>query len=101
VQRPAGGYGPLWGACAAWGSTRHSSARLLTHRMRPSCAGAAADYDGWGLDGWGSKDVLDWFIKAEDFPEGAWGAGWRFLWWSASVCLKMCACVVCVCVCWG
>lgn len=27
--------------------------------------GAAADYDAWGLPGWGSSDVLPWFRKAE------------------------------------
>jgi len=32
--------------------------------------GSAADYDSWGLEGWKSNDVLDWFVKAEDFPEG-------------------------------
>lgn len=27
--------------------------------------GAAADYDRWGVAGWGSADVLPWFLKAE------------------------------------
>lgn len=31
--------------------------------------GSAADYDGWGLDGWSSRDVLDWFVKAENNTE--------------------------------
>ena len=36
--------------------------------------GAAADYDAWGLPGWGADDVLQWFKKAEsnaDFGEQA------------------------------
>lgn len=41
--------------------------------------GAAADYEGWQLDGWGPDDVLPWFKQAEsnhDFPAGPYhGAG--------------------------
>lgn len=39
--------------------------------------GAAADYDGWGLEGWQSSDVLKWFMNAEDFQGGqcAWSKG--------------------------
>ena len=33
--------------------------------------GTAADYDAWGLPGWGSKEALDWFIRAEDNGRGA------------------------------
>ena len=32
--------------------------------------GTAADYDAWGLPGWGSKEALDWFIRAEDNGRG-------------------------------
>ncbi|PNW75136.1 hypothetical protein CHLRE_12g514200v5 [Chlamydomonas reinhardtii] len=32
--------------------------------------GSAADYDAWGLEGWSSKDVLDWFVKAECYADG-------------------------------
>lgn len=47
--------------------------------------GQAADYDGWrqmGLTGWGWDDVLPYFMKSEDYAEGAdemHGAGgeWR------------------------
>lgn len=47
--------------------------------------GQAADYDGWrqmGLPGWGWDDVLPYFLKSEDYVEGAsdmHGAGgeWR------------------------
>lgn len=34
--------------------------------------GAAADYDAWNVEGWGSSDVLSWFTQAEtnaDFGE--------------------------------
>jgi fatty acid photodecarboxylase len=27
--------------------------------------GAAGDYDGWGVDGWGSADVAPWFVASE------------------------------------
>lgn len=27
--------------------------------------GTAADYDGWGVTGWGAADVLPWFLKTE------------------------------------
>ena len=27
--------------------------------------GTAADYDGWGVAGWGAADVLPWFLKTE------------------------------------
>ncbi|KAK9805156.1 hypothetical protein WJX72_002610 [[Myrmecia] bisecta] len=33
--------------------------------------GAAADYDAWGIAGWSSKDVLDWFVRCEDNSRGA------------------------------
>ena len=36
--------------------------------------GQAADYDGWrqtGLTGWGWDDVLPYFLKSEDYVEGA------------------------------
>ena len=47
--------------------------------------GQAADYDGWrqmGLAGWGWDDVLPYFLKSEDYVDGAsdaHGAGgeWR------------------------
>jgi choline dehydrogenase-like flavoprotein len=47
--------------------------------------GQAADYDGWrqmGLTGWGWEDVLPYFLRSEDYVEGAsefHGAGgeWR------------------------
>jgi choline dehydrogenase-like flavoprotein len=32
--------------------------------------GSAADYDAWGLPGWGAKDVLPWFRAAEDNSDG-------------------------------
>ncbi|GLC45037.1 hypothetical protein PLESTB_001461800 [Pleodorina starrii] len=32
--------------------------------------GTPADYDSWGLEGWTSKDVLDWFVKAECYGDG-------------------------------
>ncbi|KAI7844723.1 hypothetical protein COHA_001810 [Chlorella ohadii] len=35
--------------------------------------GAAADYDSWGVPGWGAADLLPWFVKAEtnaDFEAG-------------------------------
>ena len=31
--------------------------------------GAAADYDAWGVPGWGAADVLPWFVKAETNAE--------------------------------
>lgn len=37
--------------------------------------GSAADYDGWNLEGWSSKDVLSWFVAAENFPAGERQAG--------------------------
>jgi len=47
--------------------------------------GQAADYDGWrqmGLPGWGWDDVLPYFLKSEDYAEGAsdvhaTGGEWR------------------------
>jgi choline dehydrogenase-like flavoprotein len=33
--------------------------------------GSPEDYDSWKLDGWSSKDVLPWFISAEDNASGA------------------------------
>jgi len=33
--------------------------------------GTAADYDNWGIPGWGSKDVLPWFVALEDNPSMA------------------------------
>lgn len=40
--------------------------------------GSASDYDAWGLDGWRSSDVLEWFMKAEDYKDGGWiqAAAW-------------------------
>lgn len=35
-----------------------------------ACTGNAADYDAWGLEGWKSKDLLDWFIAAENYSPG-------------------------------
>ncbi len=35
--------------------------------------GTPADYDAWGLEGWASKDVLDWFVKAENYVDGRCG----------------------------
>ncbi|PSC67760.1 glucose-methanol-choline oxidoreductase [Micractinium conductrix] len=35
--------------------------------------GAAADYDAWGVPGWGAADVLPWFVKAETNAEFAAG----------------------------
>lgn len=32
--------------------------------------GSAADYDSWGLEGWGSKEVLDAFISSENYGNG-------------------------------
>ena len=32
--------------------------------------GTAADYDAWGIPGWGSKDALRWFISAENNCRG-------------------------------
>ncbi len=34
--------------------------------------GTSVDYDSWGLEGWTSKDVLDWFVKAECYGDGEW-----------------------------
>ena len=34
--------------------------------------GSAEDYDSWGVDGWSSKDVLDWFMNAECYGNGAY-----------------------------
>ncbi|HEV7655674.1 MAG TPA: GMC family oxidoreductase N-terminal domain-containing protein [Mycobacteriales bacterium] len=33
--------------------------------------GAAADYDGWGVPGWGWRDLLPYFLRAEDNARGA------------------------------
>src|ERR671924_2038208 len=33
--------------------------------------GNRADYDGWGLDGWGFDDLLPYFKRAEDNERGA------------------------------
>lgn len=43
-----------------------SSATNATLYMR----GTAADYDGWGLDGWRAADVLPWFVAAESNSRG-------------------------------
>ena len=46
-----------------------SSATNATLYLR----GSAADYDGWGLDGWRAADVLPWFVCSENnatFPNG-------------------------------
>ncbi|GMH38701.1 hypothetical protein BSKO_06585 [Bryopsis sp. KO-2023] len=32
--------------------------------------GTAEDYDNWGVEGWGSKDVLEWFKKVEANSRG-------------------------------
>ena len=32
--------------------------------------GSAADYDAWGIPGWGSQEALKWFIRAEDNGRG-------------------------------
>jgi choline dehydrogenase-like flavoprotein len=32
--------------------------------------GSPADYDSWGLDGWRSKDLVDWFVSAENYADG-------------------------------
>lgn len=32
--------------------------------------GTAADYDAWGVPGWGSRDALKWFISAENNCRG-------------------------------
>ena len=37
---------------------------MLYHR------GSAADYDAWGVEGWGGADVLDYFKKSEHFEGG-------------------------------
>ena len=37
--------------------------------------GTAGDYDAWGLEGWGSADVLPWFVEAENNSRGAAGGG--------------------------
>ncbi|KAL6758730.1 GMC oxidoreductase-domain-containing protein [Haematococcus lacustris] len=29
--------------------------------------GSPADYDSWGLEGWKAKDLVDWFISAENY----------------------------------
>lgn len=43
--------------------------------------GTAADYDAWGVPGWGSADLLPWFKKAENNADfGGWsggGTGWE------------------------
>ena len=33
--------------------------------------GAAADYDGWGIPGWTYRDLLPYFLRAEDNARGA------------------------------
>ncbi len=33
--------------------------------------GSPADYDSWGLEGWNSKDLVDCFIAAENYNNGA------------------------------
>lgn len=33
--------------------------------------GSAADYDAWGLPGWSSAEVLEWFCRAETYEKGA------------------------------
>jgi choline dehydrogenase-like flavoprotein len=33
--------------------------------------GTGADYDAWGVPGWGAKEALQWFIQAEDNCRGA------------------------------
>ena len=33
--------------------------------------GNRADYDGWGIDGWGYDDLLPYFLRAEDNERGA------------------------------
>lgn len=32
--------------------------------------GTSADYDSWGFEGWSGQDVLDWFIRAENYTNG-------------------------------
>lgn len=43
-----------------------SSATNATLYLR----GSPADYDSWGLPGWGSKDVLPWFVASETNSKG-------------------------------
>ncbi|KAK9838967.1 hypothetical protein WJX74_006865 [Apatococcus lobatus] len=33
--------------------------------------GTAQDYDNWGIENWGARDVLDWFIRCENNDNGA------------------------------
>eukprot|EP00775_Hariotina_reticulata_P009838 gene9838-9997_t len=44
-----------------------SSATNATLYLR----GSPADYDSWGLPGWGSSDVLPWFVSSETNSSGA------------------------------
>ncbi|KAF8065553.1 alkJ [Scenedesmus sp. PABB004] len=44
-----------------------SSATNATLYLR----GSPTDYDAWGLPGWGSADVLPWFVSAETNSKGA------------------------------
>ncbi|GFH06811.1 GMC_OxRdtase_N domain-containing protein, partial [Haematococcus lacustris] len=32
--------------------------------------GSPADYDSWGLEGWKARDLVDWFISAENYGNG-------------------------------
>lgn len=43
-----------------------SSATNATLYLR----GSPADYDSWGLEGWGSSDVLPWFVNGETNSKG-------------------------------
>lgn len=59
---------PRWQVYLARGRTLGGSSctnATLYHRGTP------ADYDAWGLEGWSSKELLDWFIGAENYADGA------------------------------
>jgi choline dehydrogenase-like flavoprotein len=51
-----------------------SSATNATLYLR----GSPVDYDSWGLPGWGSSDVLPWFVSSETNSTGKESC-WVFL----------------------
>lgn len=69
-----------------------SSATNATLYLR----GSPADYDSWALEGWGSSDVLPWFVNGETNSKGRCSrAGMRLNQQAAG------RIGVCVCVCVG
>jgi hypothetical protein len=53
----------------AMGSSHLSLATNPPHALT-ACSGTPSDYDSWGLESWQSKDLVDWFMRAEHYADG-------------------------------